>query len=240
MSKKLLFSLVFVIISCNQVKLIAQVTGGGKGEFDKDSVIVFEPSTPLLTLGEINESKTTATGFDLIFSTFGFGGGMFWRAEINDELVFLSDFFITGIRKSDELERFNQNTGESYIPHKINRLFSIPFSFGIQYFPFNNQIISTFKPFIAAGAGFSFIISTPYNRGFFNAFGHGEYYTRPSFNLSIGADFGNKKKSLSVFQIRYLSIPFGDNGLQSLEAAVEDPITNFGGVFLDLRIGFNY
>ncbi len=240
MSKKLLFSIIFVIISCFQVKLIAQVTGGGNGEFDKDSVIVFEPSSPLLTLGEINETKTTAMGFDLIFSTFGFGGGMFWRADINEEFVFVTDFFITGIRKSDELERFNQTTGELFIPHKINRLFSIPFSVGIQYFPFNNQIISTFKPFITAGTGFSFIISTPYDKSFFNAFAYGEYYTRPSFNISIGADFGNKKKSLSVFQIRYLSIPFGGNGLQSLSANVEDPITNFGGVFLDLRIGFNY
>ncbi len=240
MTKKFVFSLIFVIIYFYQVKLIAQVTGGENGEFDKDSVIVFEPSTPLLTLGEINESKTTAMGFDLIFSTYGFGGGMFWRAEINDEFVFLSDFFITGIRKSDELEKFNPNTGEIFIPYKLNRLFSIPFSFGIQYFPFNNQIISTFKPFVSAGAGFSFIISTPYDRGFFNAFGYGEYYTRPALNLSIGADFGNKKKSLSVFQIRYLSIPFGGDGLQSLDAFVEDPITNFGGVFLDLRIGLNY
>lgn len=240
MTKKFIFSLIFVIISCFQVKLMAQVTGGENGEFDKDSVIVFEPSTPLLTLKEINDSKTTALGFDLIFSTYGFGGGMFWRAELNNEFVFISDFFISGIRKSDELERFNQTSGQSFIPFKVNRLFTIPFSFGIQYFPFNDQIISTLKPFISAGAGFSFIVSTPYDRSFFNAFGYGEYYTRPAFSLSIGADFGNKKKSLSVFQIRYISIPFGGNGLQSLDAKVEDPITNFGGVFLDLRIGLNY
>lgn len=240
MSKKLLFSIIFMIISCFHIKLNAQVTGGDNGKFDKDSVIIFEPSSPLLTLSEINDSKTTATGFDLIFSTYGFGGGMFWRAEINEEFVFVSDFFITGIRKSDELEKFNQTTGELFIPHKINRLFSIPFSFGIQYFPFNDQIISTFKPFITLGTGFAFVISTPYDKSFFNAFSYGEYYTRPNINISIGADFGNKKKSLSVFQIRYLSIPFGGNGLQSLKAEVEDPITNFGGVFLDLRIGLSY
>ncbi|MER3330095.1 MAG: hypothetical protein RIF34_10995, partial [Candidatus Kapaibacterium sp.] len=69
---------------------------------------------------------------------------------------------------------------------------------------------------------------------------YGEYYTRPSLNLSIGADFGNKKKSLSVFQIRYLTVPFGGNGLQSLDPRVEGAIVNFGGVFLDLRIGLNY
>jgi len=240
MTKKFIFSIIFMIILFSQLKLTAQVTGGGSGEFDRDSVIVFEPSSPLLTLNEINESKTTAMGFDLIFSTFGFGGGMFWRTDINEDFIFITDFFISGIRKSDELERFNQTTGELFIPYKLNRLFTIPFSFSLQYFPFNNQIISTFKPFVSAGAGFSFIISTPYDRGFFNAFGYGEYYTRPSFNISIGADFGNKKKSLSVFQIRYINVPFGGNGLQSLEPIVEGPITNFGGVFLDLRIGLNF
>lgn len=240
MYKKFIFPIIIILFSNFHFDLFSQVTGGKQDVFEKDSVIVFDPSSPLLTLEEINQNKTSVFGFDLIFSTFGFGGGLFWKAELNDEFIFLSEFFISGIRKSDELERFNQLTGELFIPFKQNRLYTIPFSFGVQYYPFNNQIISTFKPFISAGAGFSFIILTPYDRSFFNAFSYGEYYTRPAFNLSIGADFGNKNKSNYGFQIKYISVPFGEGGLQSLKAEVEDPITNFGGVFLDLKVGFNY
>lgn len=242
MPKIIVFSLtlyLFIIINGN---LSAQITGGKNGEFNKDSVIVFDSPTPLLTLSDINEQKKSSFGADIIFSGSGFGGGLFWSTELNDELKFGIDFFISGIRKSDELDQFNPITGELFVPFKVNRLFTIPFSFGIKYFPFNDQIINTFKPFVSGGAGFAFVISTPYDQGFFSAFGDGMYYTRPSFNLSIGADFSNKKGSLSVFQLKYYSIPFGRGGLQSLDESKtgETPITNFGGIFLDLRVGFNY
>lgn len=242
MSKKNAISVILSIFVIFSSHLSAQITGEKDKIFNKDSIIIFDSPTPLLTLSEINEKKTSSLGADIIFSGSGFGGGMFWSSEINEELKFGIDFFISGIRKSDELDQFNPITGEMFVPYKLNRLYTIPFSFGVKYFPFNNQIINTFKPFLSGGAGFAFVISTPYDQGFFSAFGDGMYYTRPSFNISIGADFSNKKGSLSVFQLKYYSIPFGGRGLQSLDQRItgETPITNFGGLFLDLRIGFNY
>ena len=242
MTKKIVFILIFLIICFKSGEINAQVTGGDDNGFDQDSVIIFDSPTPLLTLSEKNKNKNSGFGVDLIFSTSGFGAGMFWRTEINKELLITTDFFISGARKSDELEKFNTITGETFVPNKVNRLFNIPLTAGLTYYPFNDEIINSFKPFISGGAGVSFIIATPYDQGFFSAFGDGMYYTRPAFHLSLGAEYGSKKGSISLFQIKFYSIPFGGKGLESLdeEATGETPLTNFGGVFLDLRIGFTF
>lgn len=241
MTKKFVFLTIFIIFITNRADLVSQVTGGEKEVFRPDSVIIFNSPTPILTLSEINKEKKSALGFSSIFSSSGFGAGMFWSTELSKNLMFSSDFFITGNRKSDELESIDRVTGEFFVPYKVNRLYSIPFNFNVKYFPFNDQIISTFKPFVSGGAGFAFVISTPYSQSFFKAFGDGVYYTRPSFNVSVGADFGSNKKSLSIFQLRYMNIPFGGKGLESLDEirTGETPITNFGGIYLDLRIGLN-
>lgn len=242
MTKKILF-IPFLLLFLNSFTyLYSQVTGGKGDVFEQDSVIIFDSPTPLLTLSEINEEKKSAFGADIMLSSSGFGGGLFWHTELNNEFTLVTDFFISGARKSDELESFDRRTGELFVPFKKNRLFNIPFTLSLKYFPFNDAIINTFKPFISVGGGFSFIISTPYDVSFFKAFGEGVYYTRPSINFSIGADFGSKAGSLSIFQLRYFNIPFGDEGLESLdeELSGESPITNFGGIFLDLRIGFNF
>lgn len=242
MTKNILFTLIFILLLISFTQLHSQVTGGKGDVFEQDSIIIFDSPVPLLTLSEINKEKKSAFGADILLSGSGFGGGLFWHTELNKEFSLVTDFFISGARKSDELESFDRRTGELFVPFKKNRLFNIPLSLSLKYFPFNDAIINTFKPFISAGGGFSFIIATPYDQSFFSAFGDGVYYTRPSINLSLGADFGNKSGSLSIFQLRYFNIPFGGSGLESLdeELSGETPITNFGGIFLDLRIGFNF
>jgi len=241
MSKKSIFGIFFLLFLINFKLSTSQITGGDDKSFEPDSVIIFSSPTPLLTLDEINSKKNSFFGFDLIFSSYGFGGGLFFQHELTENLSLTSEFFVTSIRKSDELELFNRETGEFLVPNKKNRLFSIPLTVNLNYYPFVDQIINSFKPFVSMGGGGGLIIATPYDQGFFEAFGDGGYYLRPTLSFAIGADFGNKTKSLSVFQLRYLTIPFGGSGLESLDESKtgETPITNFGGVFLDLRIGLN-
>jgi len=93
------------------------------------------------------------------------------------------------------------------------------------------------RPFISAGIGPTFILSTPYDREFFNAFGYGAFYTRFGAFIGAGANFGNTNRSIMGLNIRYYFIPFGGNGLESIR---DLPIKNFGGVFLSLSLGIRY
>ena len=59
MYKKFIFPIIIILFSNFHFDLFSQVTGGKQDVFEKDSVIVFDPSSPLLTLEEINQNKTS-------------------------------------------------------------------------------------------------------------------------------------------------------------------------------------
>lgn len=214
----------------------AQITG--ETPAPDDSLIIFEPAVPLF--GEqAGKEILNAAGADILFSGSGWGLGGFYQRQIFENGTFLFNFALSGRRNTDEFE----NAWMGPIPvvsNKVNRLFMIPITAGVQYRLLAEQLQDSFRPFVLAGLSPTIILQTPYIQDgiyyeFFQSFGYTTTYFRWGAVFGIGSMFGNPSEgNVMGFTIRYYTIPFGGEGLESIQGV---PITNFGGIFLTLSVG---
>jgi hypothetical protein len=244
---KLFFFVIFGLIRLiDSNSLYSQITGDPNKGFSPDSVIVFEPSKPLLTYQEQTENLNNAYGLQFAFSENGFGFGAFWQQKISSKLDLDLNFLMNGAKNTDEMDQINYATYTYTTPFKKNRLFNIPLSIGLNYYFIDQKIFDSFKPFLSAGAGFGIIIEAPYNKSAIDTFkivqdNEGNQYYNPMFGqateyyiffesvfskstihgrlntyIGLGAEFGSNAKTLSKISFRYYYIPFGGDGLESL------------------------
>ncbi len=215
----------------------AQIKGEPVKPFNPDTVFIFESPRPLIKVGDSESSNVgDMWGFNLLFSDNGVGAGFFIQWELDNSTQMFTNLYISGARNTDEIDYLFPD-GSYRVPGKINRLFMFPLSLGIRRILFEDHLSENFKPFISAGLGPTFIMSTPYEREFFNSFGYASFYTRFNFFADLGAFFGFTSKTRSGVNIRYYFIPFGGAGLESIEG---NPIQNFGGIFLSLIFGIPF
>jgi hypothetical protein len=149
---------------------------------------------------------------------------------------------ISGARKSDEFDQAvrNEDPDALYaydykVPNKINRLYALPLTIGLRYRILEDVLFENLRPYLNAGIGPTMLVSLPYDIEFFKSFGHASAYLTGGGFVGIGADFGGKKPSLG-FNARYYYIPYGP-GLESLK---DEKITDFGGLFLTMTLGFGH
>ncbi len=211
----------------------SQVTGESY-EFNPDTVFIFKSPRELLTLSSKSSNYREAAGLDLLFSNSGFALGGFYKYFAASDWAISSKLFITSSRNTDEIEYFDYWTGNRIIPGKINRLYSIPLTLTAQKFLFQETLEKSLKPYIQVGFGPTFILSTPYSKSFFDAFNYAKWYVRPGGFVGIGAVISSKTNSFIGVNIDYYIIPFGGDGLESIEGS---PIKDFGGLFLSLSLG---
>lgn len=224
----------------------AQETGGTPEGPRKpsDTVIVFTSPRPLLEGDGTDKPATKAFGLDLLFSNSGWAFGGFYQTKVAEDVTGFIHAFFSPARNSDEIE--NVYLGQIPVVYgKVNRLFILPLTIGVQYRLFSQGLSDSFRPFVSAGLGPTLVIQTPYiTQGpdglpyyheFFSSFGQATLYGRVGGFVGIGAYFGSiAKGSLIGANIRYYTIPFGGAGLESMAGL---PITNFGGIFLSLTVG---
>ena len=219
----------------------AQITG--ELPTPEDTLIIFEPASPLMSEAALNKNIKQAIGLDLGFSGSGWGFGAFYHYKIFKNATVFGNFVFSGRRGSDEFD----NAWYGPIPvvaNKVNRLFMMPFTIGINYRLFADQLQESFRPFISAGISPTLIFQTPYIQDgiyyeFFQSFGYMQTHFRWGASFSVGSMFGNPAEDGNIIgvQMRYYTIPFGGDGLESLRGL---PITNFGGVMLTLSVGLAY
>ncbi len=220
----------------------------------RDSTLVFTPSNPNLIQKATYEPFRNAWGVDIMLSNNGFGAGAFLRHEFTDELSGFAQLAISDVKDDGEVEYFNQYTGQSYTPGKINRLLLIPVTLGVQYRLFKDDIVDNFRPYLSAGLGPSAIFVAPYSnpvRITDPEFGTFTYYEQIDFFKSLkkgqmkytlgvyigaGAYFGLEKGSLTGISFRYYYVPYRP-GIESLEGV---RINRFGGFFITLNFGSLY
>ena len=229
------FLILFLVMNSGSI-LNAQVTGAplpGK-QLEEDSTIIFKSPRPLLSEQQQSKLNSKIWGVDVLFSTNGFGAGFFYQRNFSDLTSGFINLGISGARNSDEFEYYDIQAEKYLVKDKINRLYIFPLTVGVQYRLFADKIAETFRPHVNMGIGTTFILSTPYDREFFSAFGHANGYTRFGGFIGIGADLGASAKNSMGVNVRYYFIPFGGDGLESI---IGLPITDFGGLFLTISVG---
>lgn len=237
--KNIITILSFLLFSISS--LFAQVKGEEPVEFNPDTVFVFQSPRDLINPVHSGASLQSAWGIDLLFSGSGFGAGCFFNANITEKLVFLSSLYISGARNTDEFENYVWDEAAGYykiiVPDKVNRLYVLPLTVGLQYYLFSNELTESFKPYANLGFGPSLILSTPYSKEFFSSWASADAYLRFGAFLGVGAYVSANSKTLMGLNARYYYIPFGGQGLESLK---DMPITNFGDFFLSLSVGIRF
>jgi len=230
---KIFFALVFATCLFLSQKTQAQVTGipfPGRS-VPEDTTIIFPSPRPLLAEQQSLRSLRHGIGVDIIFSSNGFGAGVFYQRIFSENVSGFLNLGMSGARNTDEIEYYDPYEQKTFIPNKVNRLFIFPLTLGVQYRIFSNNIAETLRPFVSAGIGTTFVVRTPYEYEFFQSLGYADTYTRFGGFVGVGANFGAISKSIMGVNARYYFIPFGGNGIESIKGL---PINDFGGLFLTL------
>ena len=179
-------------------------------------------------------------GLDIMFSDGGFGLGGFYRRQFSDTVTGFVDLSMSESKDEREFTYTYQDIYgyiNTYTVGKVNRVFLVPINFGLQYRLFENAIYDNLRPYINAGVGPSIVITTPYEREFFNAFGHANTKITLGSYIGFGANFGLDKSSLVGINLRYYIVHFFDQGVESLQGKFRKDI---GGVYLTINLGLMY
>ncbi len=194
----------------------------------RDSLFVFAPARPLIDSSRIEGFIENLMGVDILFSASGLGIGGFGQVNFTTLFAGFFNVAITGTRNTDEFPDYNGN-----VPNKVNRLFTIPLMFGVRHRLFASSLSNNFRPYINGGAGPTVLVALPYSYAFFPSIGHARSYLTGGGFIGLGAEVGNGRPVIGV-NARYFVIPFS-NGLESIR---DSRITDFGGLFLTMNIGF--
>ena len=214
---------------------IAQVTEGKQTIGAPDTMMIFKSPHPLLSDTTKKSLYTKFWSIELLFSGNGFGAGLSYTRTINNTLSWNALLGISGARNTDELEYIDPYTGSTFVYDKINRLYSLPLTIGLQKRVFSESLSESFRPFVGAGIGYSMIIQTPYGQSYIDSVGKSLVHGRPAGYVSIGSSFGEEGRTMLSIHGRYYIIPFGGSGLESVK---DLPIKDFGGFFIALGISF--
>ncbi len=173
-------------------------------------------------------------GVSVMYGENGFGltGTIYKSIGRTSDLFFSLSF--SGISDANEVE-YVDYYGNVYMGDKVSRVFSIPLSFGLKKYVFHDDIEGNLKPFFTIGVAPTLLLSTPFDKNYFKAFG----YTQADFAFGPFAGIGleyieTQSMGLSI-NLRYYYLPVISDGVSSLR---NKPITNVGGV--QLSFGFNF
>lgn len=176
-------------------------------------------------------------GLDVMFSEGGFGLGGFYRRQFSEKITGFTDISVSEAKDEREIQYFDYYTNQTYTVGKKNRVFIIPVNFGIQYRLFENVLYDNLRPYLNAGVGPSMVLTTPYSKEFFNAFGDARLKVAAGGYFGLGANFGLDKSSLVGINVRYYIIQFFDKGVESLTGKFNKTL---GGFFLTINLGMMY
>lgn len=198
-----------------------------------DTLFLFQPARPLIDSVGVTGIYTDVYGLDFLFSNSGFGAGAFYQHNYTPTFSGFINLGITGTRNRDEFEQYDNAAQDWLVPGKVNRLYTLPLTVGVRIRLLDQVLVDNFRPYANIGIGPSMVVALPYSYGFFTSFGHASAYFTGGGFIGVGAEIGGSRPVLGV-NVRYFYIPIHP-GVESLR---DDPITDLGGLFLTMNVGF--
>ena len=126
---------------------------------------------------------------------------------MNKKLIIILMMILSLIVFADSKEiEFVDFFGQTFTRGKINRVFIVPLNFGVQYRLFASQITDNLRPYINAGAGPTLVLTTPYAKEFFKAFGDTKSKIAAGACVGFGANFGLSKSNLLGINVRLMTV----------------------------------
>lgn len=178
-----------------------------------------------------------AWGVDLMISEAGFGLGTFLRQSFSTELTGFIDFSFSETKDNREVEYIDYY-GQTYSIGKVNRVFLLPLYVGLQQRLFSHTLTDNLRPYINAAVGPTAIVSTPYAKEFFSAFGDAVTKVGLGGYIGFGANFGLSKSNLVGINVRYYYVQILDgNKVESLRGKFKD---HFNSIYITINIGMMY
>src|SRR5205085_11806694 len=118
---------------------------------------------------------------------------------------------------------------------KINRIFVLPITLGLQYRLFAETLSDNFRPYITAAGGPVLVLTNPASETFLDALHDTKSDWTGGGYLGVGANFGLDHKSTFGANVRY-SITLYPKAVESLAGS---SLTAFSGLFLTVTYGYN-
>ena len=206
----------------------------------KDTTFFFTPARPLIENEESQMLYKNIAGLDLLFSNSGIGVGVFYDRILNKNYKFISEIYFSGVKNTDELAySFDYYLYDYVIKNKVNRLYILPVSAGIQRYIDIGNLSKSFRPYISLVVTPTLIWEMPYVLNdmvvdWFRAVKYSKAHYRMGAGVQIGADFGAINTTFMSFKMRYIYTPFGGDGLESIMGS---PIYNFGRFYVSVSFG---
>lgn len=195
-------------------------------------------------IGEIAEEPElkvfpkNSLGLDIMFSEGGIGLGVFYRRQLNQKLTLFSDLSVSETKDEQEFEYIDPYYPyESIVYGKKNRIFILPLNFGLQYRLLEEALSDNLRPYLNMGVGPAMVVTTPYDREFFNAFGKAHSNFTLGGYIGFGANFGLDNSNLVGLNVRYYIVKMFGDGVESLYGKYKKEL---GGIFLTINIGMMY
>lgn len=176
-------------------------------------------------------------GVDLMFGEGGFGLGTFYRRTFSLNLSGFIDLSISETKDEREMEYYDPWYGITYSPNKANRAFLLPVTFGIQYRLFDEALTENLRPYLTAGVGPTFVVSTPYEEEFFSSFKYAKLHTGFGGYIGFGANMGTSKSNLVGLNVRYYYTHLFGDGVENMIGTLRK---EFGQFSLSLNVGIMY
>jgi hypothetical protein len=173
-------------------------------------------------------------GFGVIYSDKGYGlSGGYYKSLSRSSDLFIN-LSITGISDTREFEYFDYY-GNSYIQDKINRVFMLPLNIGMQHYLFKDDIENEFKPLLSIGITPALVLTNPYDKSYFKAFGYFNSAFAFGGFAGVGMEYQQSRSIAFSMNFRYFYLPVVSGSVISIK---DSPMKDLGGVQLVFGVNF--